>query len=109
MYLVSKESSETCRRSSDLKKLTYAAEQQTPDKSGSDKLRLTKVSGAKNLLTYSMVWHVQSQCSVTPQICCLYRCFTKYSVLDSYFQKKRNFLENTVKKLYLKPKKKEIY
>ena len=44
MYLVSNESNRTCRRSSDLTKV----DGRTPDKSVSDKLRLTKVSGAKN-------------------------------------------------------------
>ena len=48
MYLVSKESNRKCRRSSDLKKLTYADGRQMTDKLVSDKLRLTKVSGAKN-------------------------------------------------------------
>ena len=47
MDLVSKESNRKCRRSSDLKRLTYA--RQTDDgQSVSDKLCLTKVSGAKN-------------------------------------------------------------
>ena len=48
MYLVSKEYNRKCRRSSDLRKLTYAAgRRRTVDKSVSDKLHLTKVSGAK--------------------------------------------------------------
>ena len=38
MYLVSIESNRKCRRSSNLKKLTYAAGRRTPDKSVSDKL-----------------------------------------------------------------------
>ena len=51
MYLVSKESNRECRRSSDLKKLTYTTgRRQTPDKSVSDKLRLTKVSGANYIM-----------------------------------------------------------
>ena len=57
------------RRSSNLKKLTYAAGHQTLDKSVSDKLRLTKVSGAKKLdywkakkltLNYAPLDHVQT-------------------------------------------------
>ena len=51
VYLVSKESNRKCWRSTDLKKLTYAAGRwttQTTDKSVSDKLYLTKDSGAKN-------------------------------------------------------------
>ena len=44
MYLVSKESNRKCRRSSDLKKVDV--HRRTMDKSISDKLRLTKVSGA---------------------------------------------------------------
>ena len=34
-----------------------------------------------------------------------YRCFTKYSVLDSYIRKKEKFSGKYSKKLYLKPKK----
>ena len=62
MYLVLKESNRKCRRSSDLKKLTYADGPRTdagrtdngptPDKSVSDNFRLTKVSGAKNRPIY---------------------------------------------------------
>ena len=51
MYQVSKESIEKCRRSSDLEKFTYAAGPcWMTDKLVSDKLRLTKVSGAKKLI-----------------------------------------------------------
>ena len=53
MVLVSKEPIEKCRRSSDLKKLTYAVGRPTADKLVSDKLHLTKVSGAKKRKVYT--------------------------------------------------------
>ena len=58
MYLVSKESNRKCRRSSNLKKLTYADRRRTPDKFVSDKLRLTIVSGAKDVFSRKMPWAV---------------------------------------------------
>ena len=54
MYLVSKESIEKCRRSSNLKKLTYADGRRTPDRFVSDKLHLTIVSGAKKSFKVSI-------------------------------------------------------
>ena len=61
MYLVSKESNRECRRSNDLKKLMYMppdAGRRKLDKSVSDKLRLTKVSGAKKLDFSLLIVHL---------------------------------------------------
>ena len=58
MYLVSKESIEKCRRSSNLKKLMYAdVRRRTSDRFVSDKLRLTihVVSGANKSDVHSIV------------------------------------------------------